>query len=117
SALNAAAQAATGEFVSWLDADDAYEPERLAATGELGAQRPDLDILMTDSYLEVDGRVVGRFSDETPFAAVDQRMAILDRCFIGWPAIRRSRLLDVGGFDESLRTGYDWDFWIRLLFA
>lgn len=117
SALNAAVGAASGDFVSWLDADDAYEPERLEAIGDLAVQRPDIDILMTDSYLEAGGKVVGRFCAETPFTADDQRLAILDRCFIAWPAVRRSQVLGVGGFDESLRIAYDWDFWMRLLFA
>ncbi len=31
--------------------------------------------------------------------------------------MRRERLLAIGGFDESLRTGYDWDCWIRLLLS
>jgi GT2 family glycosyltransferase len=116
SALNAAARAASGDFVVVLDSDDAYEPERLEALGALAAARPDLDVLMTDSHLEAGGRVVGRFSKETPFEQVAQREAILDRCFVGWPAIRRSRLIAVGGFDESLRIAYDWDCWLRLLF-
>jgi glycosyltransferase involved in cell wall biosynthesis len=116
SALNACWRAATGEYVSLLDADDAYEPERLEAVGELAAARPDLEIVMTDSLLEVEGRIVGRFSEETPFAAEEQRTAILDRCFIAWPAVRRDSLLAIDGFDESLRIAYDWDCWIRLLF-
>jgi glycosyltransferase involved in cell wall biosynthesis len=115
SALNAAVQAATEEFVSILDADDAYEPERLEALGELAARRPDLDILMTDCQLEVDGKAVGRFSTETPFAADSQDLEILNRCYIAAPAIRRRRVQEQGGFDESLATGSDWDFWIRAL--
>jgi glycosyltransferase involved in cell wall biosynthesis len=116
SALNAAASSASGDFVSILDSDDAYEPRRFEALGELAAARPDLDVLMTDSYLEAGGRVVGRFSTETPFEPIAQREAILDRCFVGWPAIRRSRLAAVGGYDESLRIAYDWDCYLRLLF-
>ena len=116
SAMNAAINVASGEFISWLDADDVYEPERLEATCELALDRPDLDILMTDSYLEAGGAVVGRFCAETPFATDDQRLAILDRCFIAWPAVRRSRVLGVGGMDESL-FAFDWDLWIRLLFT
>jgi glycosyltransferase involved in cell wall biosynthesis len=115
SALNAAIQAARGEFVSWLDADDAYEPERIEATGELAARRPDLDILMTESRLEAGGKPIGLFSAKTPFAAENQQVEILDRCYIAWPAISRERVLAVRGFDESLRIAYDWDFWIRAL--
>jgi glycosyltransferase involved in cell wall biosynthesis len=115
SALNTAASAATGEFISILDADDAYDPQRLEALGRLAASRPDLDILMTDCRLEVDGRMVGLFSAKTPFASDRQDLGILDRCFIAAPAVSRSRVRELGGFDESLTTGEDWDFWIRAL--
>jgi glycosyl transferase family 2 len=118
SALNAGAEAATGEFVAILDADDAYDPHRIEALGELARVRPDLDLVTTDARFLVGGREVGSFLAENPFATRDQRRAIFESCFVGgWPAIRRERLRAIGGFDESLRTGYDWDCWLRLLLA
>jgi glycosyltransferase involved in cell wall biosynthesis len=116
SALNAAASAAAGEFVAILDADDVYEPERLEVLAELAAARPDLDLLVTDAYFVVDGQRVGRFYESNSFDVTDQRKAILRSCFIGgWPAVRRRRLLALGGFDEALAIGHDWECWIRLL--
>ena len=116
-ARNAAAAAAGGDFVVMLDADDRFLPGRLEALGELAAQRPDLDVLATDAFLEKDGRLLGRFAETVPFAVDDQRTAILDRCFFAWPAIRRSRLVAVGGFDQSLRSGSDWECGIRLVLS
>jgi glycosyltransferase involved in cell wall biosynthesis len=117
SARNAALGAASGDFVAILDADDIYLPERLEALGSLAVERPDLDIVTSDACFELDGEELGRFNEETPFALEDQRAAILERCFCPWPAIRRSRLLAVGGFDESLVTGSDWECLIRLILA
>ena len=114
-AFNAGARAATGEFVAVLDADDVYEPGRLEALGELALVRPDLDLLATDAYLEVAGKVVGTFCERTPFAVTNQSVEIFERCFVAWPAVRRSTLLSVGGLDESLRIAHDWDCWLRLL--
>jgi hypothetical protein len=115
-AKNAAAAAASGEYVVLLDADDTWLPERLEALGELAATRPDLDIVTTDAWFEVAGRKVGRFyGATTPFVVTGQRRAILERNFIMQPAVRRSRWLGVGGFDESVKIGADWDCWIRLL--
>ena len=116
-ALNTGVRAASTDFVAILDADDAYEPERLAAFGELAQARPDLDILTTDAYLDVNGTVVGRFYDATPFEPEQQRLEIIDRCFVTWPAIRRERLLELGGYDEAMRFASDWECYSRLLYS
>jgi Glycosyl transferase family 2 len=116
-AVNRATEMVSSDFLSILDADDVYEPERLAALTDLARRRPDLDILMTDAYLESEGRVVGRFTDWTPFRDHEQSVAIFEDCFVAWPAVRRRALVTHGGFDESLRVGSDWECWIRLLHA
>jgi glycosyltransferase involved in cell wall biosynthesis len=116
-AKNAAARAASGEFVAVLDADDVYLPERLEALGALAAERQDLDILTTDAWLEFNGDVLRRcYSGAFRFATDDQRRAILKDNFIfGHVAVRRERLLAVGGYDESILYAADWDCWIRLI--
>ncbi|HYZ76630.1 MAG TPA: glycosyltransferase [Gaiellaceae bacterium] len=116
SALNAAAAGASGDFLVVLDSDDAYLPTRLEAMGALASARPDLDVLSTDALLEVDGRAVARFyTGAQPFPAGRQREAILDRCFLFAPAVRRDRLERIGGWDESIPIAYDWDCWLRLV--
>jgi hypothetical protein len=117
SAFNAATAAASGEFVAVCDSDDVYEPGRIEALTDLGRARADLDILTTDAYLEREGRVVARFNRENPFPATHQRTVILKYCFIFAPAVRRLRLLAVGGADERLPIAYDWECWMRLIFA
>jgi glycosyltransferase involved in cell wall biosynthesis len=116
-AKNAGIRAASGDFVSILDADNAYEPERNEALAELAIARPDLDVLTTDCYLEVDGRVIKRGAENWPFQATDQRRGLLRRSFI-FPdsAIRRTRLLEVGGYHDMPRT-VDWDLMLRLVFS
>lgn len=118
-ARNTASQAATGEYVVFLDPDDRFLPERLEMLAELAVARPDLDVLTTDAFIELDGRVIGRYYTEANrFATGDQRRAILERNFLfGLLAVRREVLLAIGGHDESLSDVYDWDCWIRLIFA
>jgi glycosyltransferase involved in cell wall biosynthesis len=116
SAMNAGAEVATGDFLAILDADDVYDRRRLAVLAALARERPDLDLITTDARFVVDGEETGNFAASNPFAVRDQRTAIFERCFVGgWPAVRLSRLRQIGGFDESLRTGYDWDCWGRLI--
>jgi hypothetical protein len=118
-ARNAGAAVAAGELVTFLDADDVFLPERLAALGELASLRPDLDVVGTDAWLEEGGRPVRTCYDATwPFETDDQRSAILRRNFVlGHAAVRRERFLAVGGFEETMRHAEDWDLWIRLILS
>ena len=84
----------------------------------LSAARPDLDILTTDARFVVDGRSDGTFYEKNAFPIDDQRMAMLCGCFITTKtAVRRSRLLEVGGFDARLKHGEDWECWLRLVLS
>jgi glycosyltransferase involved in cell wall biosynthesis len=118
-AKNAAAAAATGHFLAFLDADDRFLPGRLAAIGQLAAEEPDLDVITTDAYLVHDGRVLDRcYGPGHAFAPADQRSAILRTNFVlGLSAVRRSRFVEVGGFDTSVLYTTDWELWIRLIFS
>jgi GT2 family glycosyltransferase len=118
-AKNRAVAVAKGDFVVTLDADDVYRPARLASLAELAQLRPDLQILTTDADLEANGRFLRRcYERDWPFDVTDQRRAILQRNFIfGHAAVRRQTLLDVDGFDESIRWSEDWDCWARLILA
>ena len=116
-ARNSLLRAAGCDFVVPLDADDVYAPTRLERLAELGEARPDLDLLTTDAEFVVEGRVVGRFHEATPFVVENQPEAIFDRCFVICPAMRRERLLEIGGYDEELRSAEDWDICIRLIQA
>jgi hypothetical protein len=119
SAKNVGTRAACADFVVFLDADDVFMPDRLRALSDLAYARPDLDVLTTDAVLELDGHMIRTcYTDQLPFEVADQRAAILQRNFVfGLAAVRRTRLLDVGGFDEEIRWTTDWDCWIRLIFS
>jgi hypothetical protein len=114
-ARNAGTEAASGDFVLVVDADDVLLPGKLEALGALGQARSDLDLLSTDVFFERDGRREGRFGEANPFATSNQRQAILRSCFVGWPAARRTRLMECGGFNTELRSAVDWECWIRMI--
>lgn len=116
-AKNAAVAASRGEYVVVLDADDVFDPRRLEALGTFAMARPDLDILTTDAWLEIDGVAVRRaYGSEWSFETTDQRSAILVRNFIlGLAAVRRSRWIETGGFREDITHTTDWEFWQRLI--
>ena len=119
SARNAGLHAAAGDWVAYLDADDRYLPGRLAAIGDLIRIDPAADVITANGFLEVAGTVVGTcYGPLWTFPASDHRREILRRNFVlGHVVARRSLLLDLGGFDETIKHTTDWEMWIRVVFA
>lgn len=111
----AGATAARGDFVAFLDGDDCYLPERLEALADVAVSRPDLDILVTNAYVELRGERLRLVYDETwEFEVADQRRAIITRCFVlGHAAARRSLVVGLGQLDRA--TLDDWECWARLI--
>lgn len=116
-ARNTGVAKASGDFIVNLDADDLLSPRNLEARAGLITQRPDLDIVVTDGTVELDGQTRRHlYNSSWEFETEDQRSEILERCFIApfW-ALRRSALLAAGGFDESISHSSDWECFIRLI--
>jgi glycosyltransferase involved in cell wall biosynthesis len=116
-AKNAAIEAALGEFVAIVDADDRFLPGRLAAMQRVLIERPDLDLVTTDAVIELNGRVVGRaYNTGNIFEVKSQRGVILDHNFVfGQVVVRRDVMLRLGGFDAEIKYTTDWECWIRLI--
>ena len=116
-AMNAGVAAAEGDYAVFIGADDTFEPKRLEALAELANISPDVDVLTTDAYVAIAGKVFRRFYDETfPFAFSHQRSEILRRNFVfGHTAVLRRRFVEVGGFDESIGWTSDWELWARMI--
>jgi glycosyltransferase involved in cell wall biosynthesis len=115
SAMNEAARQAAGEYVLQLDQDDLFLPGRVEAISDAIVSRPDLDVVATGGLVELDGELVEAKKDFGAFVVDDQRLGIVERQFFAWPAMRRERLLEVGGYDESFFHAYDWEGFIRLI--
>jgi len=110
----------TGEFVTVCDADDVLLPKCLETIGELAMTRPDLDILCRASYWVEDGQIgaVTRTPEKPRFPADDIRAGLLsDNLIPSNSAIRRSRLVDIGGYDEGLLCAEDYDIFLRLVLS
>lgn len=131
SVLNYAFEKMTGEWFSWLSHDDLYYPEKIekqiAFINELLDDNPNLDInritvrTATES-IDKDGRVIKTPSykdvpkHEKPIDTILNNISNyrLSGCSFLLPA---ACIADVGGFNESIRTVSDVEYWYRLLFA
>jgi GT2 family glycosyltransferase len=112
---------AVGDYVSWLDSDDLWLPDYLAEIGRALEENPRADFAYTHSWiLDASGRFrsapTGAWHrPSTPMLPRDQFVAeLLQECFVSDPTIRRAALEQVGGYDETMSHGEDWEMWLRL---
>jgi len=107
--------AATGDILAFLDADDYWEPEHIEGLVGLLDRYPEAAVAFCRE------RRVGAWQGEHPKVLpenqpVDAFWALLRQNMIPQMgvAIRREALADVGGYDPTLRYSEDYDLWLRL---
>ncbi len=114
-ARNRGIEAARGDWIALLDSDDAWLPHKIARVRAAAARHPGFALYHSDEIWIRDGRRVNPkrkhrkhggwiFRHCLPLCAISPSAAV----------IRRARLVELGGFDESLPACEDYDLWLRL---
>jgi glycosyltransferase involved in cell wall biosynthesis len=116
---NAALRAARGAYVAFLDSDDLWLPEKLARQLEALRSRATCHWSYT-AVSHIDG--LGQTLAEPVFGPwLPCQGAVFERLVTGPVLIRtpsvlaeRALIAQAGGFDETIRSGEDYDLWLRL---
>lgn len=121
-ARNTGIRNATGTLIALLDADDVWLPEKLERQlAALAASPPDVGVVFCLTRIVRPDGVWWVDCADVPAPDRDPqgflRSLLLKNAVSGSgcsPLIRRELLLEIGGYDEALRTCEDWDLWLRL---
>ncbi|MCL1475708.1 glycosyltransferase [Argonema antarcticum] len=107
---------AQGEFIAFLDHDDLWTPDKLELQLKALQENPDAAVAYSwVDLIDESGEFIRhhtRYSvsgDAFPKLLLDNIIHTASN-----PLIRKSALIEVGGFDESVFGPEDWDLFLRL---
>jgi len=107
---------ATGEYISFLDADDLWTPDKLEAQLKALQENPQAAVAYSwTDWIDESGQFLRPGGHITETGQVYEKLLVRDFIESGSnPLIRAEAFQTVGNFDESLAFGEDWDMWLRL---
>jgi len=113
-AINSGIARSRGSIVTWLNADDLLAPGAMRTAAEYLIDHPEAGMVYgLADFINAQGRFIRRCEHIEPFD-LDRLIHCGD--YIVQPAafFRREAFESVGGLDESLNWGMDWDLFIRI---
>jgi hypothetical protein len=113
-ARNRGIQAASGEYMTFLDDDDLLLPTKLERQVQVLENRPNIGLVHCGYYhIDKDGNRLERISF-LPNGNL-QDLVCTNLIWSGAPLIRRQCLEQTGLFDEATwGSSADWDMWLRI---
>lgn len=113
--LNVGLAAARGRYVARLDADDVSHPDRLALQVAYLDRHPEV-ALLASAYTRIDddGRDCGDRPVPLTSREIRWRLLFLNAFAHSSVTVRRSVVVALGGYDESVRYPQDYELWSRI---
>lgn len=115
-ARNRAIAEARGTYIAFLDADDAWAPDKLSRQVALLDARPEVGFCYTaQTIVDGAGRTISTYAVKPDYRGrCLPALARSNGIGLSTVMVRTELLRETGGFDESLDLCEDWELWIRL---
>ena len=113
---NSGIKQAKHEWISFLDADDLWKPEKILKIKESITSNPGKNIFLhNEEYARIDGSISVLLHGQNYREDVSLSKQLYRRCFFSTSAITLHKsLLQEGLFDPTLPNGQDFELWLRL---
>jgi glycosyltransferase involved in cell wall biosynthesis len=113
-ARNHGIRMARGDMVAFLDADDRWQPTKLESQIPLLRERVAL-VYCDNVFVDAEGLAIENYVRAIPMHRGDILLSLFCNLFLLTSAVVVSRMAlnEVGGFDEGLPVGEDYEFFLR----
>jgi len=109
--------ASQGDWVAFVDADDLWSPDKIQKTADYIIKNPQVDMISTSMF--VGNEVTGwdqldlscKFNNSKPFFRQLYRRSFIATSTV---VLRKSILVDAGGFNTNFKGPEDFDLWLRV---
>ncbi|MGB7533081.1 MAG: glycosyltransferase [Halobacteriota archaeon] len=118
-ARNTGIKAARGEYIAFQDSDDEWYSNKLEEISKIIEERKDVDFITSYGKIIKNGKIIGDIG-RAPWVNVLSKTELIIRLFISnfiptqGVVVKKEKIVEVGGFDESLPSASDYELWLRL---
>jgi glycosyltransferase involved in cell wall biosynthesis len=113
--LNRGLAHARGEYIARIDADDLALPERLVEQVQYLDRHPQVGLVAcATEFVDEDGTAIRVESFGLIPEQLYYTLTFVNCIHSSSVTFRKELILDIGGYDESMRYAIDYDLWLRV---
>ena len=113
--LNKGIELSKGEYIARADAQDIYVPTRFEKqVNFLDKNKKVAAVSNWVRYVDEEGNLISEKKLPTSSVQIKRKLGFSNSMVHSSVMIRKSALIDIGGYNESLPYAQDYDLWLRL---
>lgn len=119
-ARNIGIKLSKAEYIAFQDSDDVWYPDKLEKTMKNIKEIKNIDFIFSCGKIIKDGEIVG-YTGNHSWINKSPKKELIRKLFMGnfiptqGVVVKKDKIIQVGGFDESFPSASDHELWLRLI--